>query len=137
MAVAGAAGARGYKGGWLDPVPTPVLLTTQIWSTMPGRQSVLGFYGPNARYGCFSNFAEEPVAEEFEFELPDGLIPDGVRETFDCWLDLDSCTVVLVVIVKTTKRIRSPKQDVPKRQSFVSLSERSLLRWTEGCSLLQ
>ena len=98
VAVAGAAGAGngsgtddatcGYKGGWQDPVPTPVLLTSQIWQQWPRKrvqQSVVGFYGHHLSkpYACFSNFAEAPVAEPFEFELPDGIIPDGVdRELF-------------------------------------------------------
>ena len=67
-------GGAGDGGGWLDPVPTPALLTSQIWSTFPAkrmksehRTSVLGFYGhalgrPNA---CFSNFAAAPVISPF------------------------------------------------------------------------
>ena len=93
-AVAGAAGTGGItvavgagcgrNNGWADPVPTPALLTSQIWRTMPAKRmrsepSVLGFYGhkPDRPYACFSNFAEAPVAEPFEFELPDGLLLDG------------------------------------------------------------
>jgi ribA/ribD-fused uncharacterized protein len=40
----------------------------------------LGFYGhsPGKPFACFSNFAEAPVAEPFEFHLPDGLLPEGV-----------------------------------------------------------
>ena len=93
-AVAGAAGTGGItvavgagcgrNNGWADPVPTPALLTSQIWRTMPAKRmrsepSVLGFYGhkPDRPYACFSNFAGAPVAEPFEFELPDGLLLDG------------------------------------------------------------
>jgi ribA/ribD-fused uncharacterized protein len=80
VAVAGAAGAgSSTNDGWVDPVLTPTLLTSQIWRTMRSKSNVLGFYG-NSRgrpYACFSNFAEAPVAEPFEFQLPDGLIPEG------------------------------------------------------------
>eukprot|EP01048_Picozoa_sp_COSAG05_P009230 COSAG05_NODE_743_length_7589_cov_336.682510_3_plen_718_part_00 len=88
------AGAEGGGGGgdthaqWAEPVPTPALLTSQIWdNAKPSKRSkgeartrVIVFYGhkPGTPYACFSNFSEAPVAEPFEFVLPDGLVPQGV-----------------------------------------------------------
>ena len=95
-------GGAAAGAGWKDPVPTPAMLTSQIWRHYPahrtlvrggsagapgggagaGRISVLGFYGhrPGRSYAAFSNFAEAAVGSEpFEFVLPPGLVPQEVR----------------------------------------------------------
>jgi len=83
----GGGGGGDAHARWAEPVPTPALLTSQIWNNAKppkrskgeGRTRVIGFYGhkPGTPYACFSNFAEAPVAEPFEFVLPDGLVPQG------------------------------------------------------------
>ena len=89
-------GGAAAGAGWKDPVPTPAMLTSQIWPTLvrnrtlvrgtggagAGRISVLGFYShrPGRSYAAFSNFAEAAVGSEpFEFVLPPGLVPQEVR----------------------------------------------------------
>lgn len=75
VAVAGGA-AGGGGAGWADPVPTPQLLTSQVWRTMPAKRrvSVLGFYGhaPGRPYACFSNFGAVPSLFLGAFVLPFG-----------------------------------------------------------------